>query len=111
MSKKPVAWMKIYAPSGIYVASCNDPAAAAALMSFYGDGAEIRNGHAKRNVVWKEGAELQRAGESYDYVSALIHDRTTTADPVVDEEQARRVESGLEQSRATAREMLSRKTS
>jgi len=45
MSKKPVAWMKVYDPAGNYVASCVAAEAGAALMAMYGDGAEIRNGH------------------------------------------------------------------
>jgi hypothetical protein len=110
MQKKPVAWMKIYSPSGNYVAACNDAAAAASLMAFYGDGAEIRNGHAKRNVVWREGSESQRAAESYDFVETVIRNRV---EPITlntfDAEQARRVDSGLEQARATVRAMLSRK--
>ena len=58
----PVAWMKIYDPEGNFQASCVDIAAAAALMGFYGNGAEIRNGHAKKHAVWREGSETQTAG-------------------------------------------------
>jgi hypothetical protein len=71
----PIAWMKIYDSSGGYVGSCVDLGAAAALMSFLGDGAEIRNGHAKKNAIWREGQESQSAGESYDLVVLTIHDR------------------------------------
>lgn len=92
MSLKPVAWMKIYTPAGHYVASCNDESAAAALMAFYGDGAEIRNGHAKKNAIWREGSESQAAGESYDFVVNTIHERTRPIDPVIDHDQDRRVE-------------------
>lgn len=76
MAAKPVAWMKIYTPCGRYIASCNDAAAAAVLMAFYGNGAEIRNGHATKNAIWREGKESQSAAESYDFVTNVIYDRT-----------------------------------
>lgn len=100
MVKKPIAWMKIYTQSGGYVASCNDYAAAAALMAFYGDGAEIRNGHAKKNVVWREGSEDQPAGESYDYVASVLQKRTTASGTRLTEDQQKHEEhalAGLEQ--------------
>jgi len=108
MSLKPVAWMKVYTPAGHYVASCNDESAAAVLMAFYGDGAEIRNGHAKKNAIWREGNESQAAGESYDFVVSTIHERTRSIEPVIDHDQDRRVEEGLEQSRAAVRAVLAK---
>ncbi|WP_147464684.1 hypothetical protein [Pseudomonas cannabina] len=109
MSKKPVAWMKVYDPAGNYVASCVAAEAGAALMSLYGKGAEIRNGHSKKNAVWREGFEEQLAGESYDFVALIVADRTTTKDqPLSEEEQRRydRAQEGLEQARATVRRVL-----
>lgn len=111
MAKKPVAWMKIYTPSGDYVASCNDYAAAAVLVAFYGDGAEIRNGHAKKNAIWREGCEEQPAGESYDYVASILQQRTTESDTGLTENQQKQEEhaqAGLEQARNYARSVLAR---
>lgn len=67
--------LKVYSPSGEYVASCKHAEDAAALVSLYGDGATIRVGH--RRTVWTEGAELQSAAESYDYVALVVGSRTT----------------------------------
>lgn len=109
MSKKPVAWMKIYDPAGNYVASCVAAEAGAALMAMYGDGAEIRNGHSKKNAIWREGFEAQPAGESYDFVSLVVADRTTAKDVPLSAEEQRRSDSaqaGLEQARETVRRML-----
>ena len=109
MSKKPVAWMKIYDPAGNYVASCVAAEAGAALMAMYGEGAEIRNGHSKRNDIWREGFEAQPAGESYDFVALVVADCTTAKDVALTEEEQRRSDSaqaGLEQARATVRRML-----
>lgn len=75
MAKKPVAWIKIYNPSGEYRASCVDYTDAAALCALYGDGAEARNGHAKKNAIWREGEEAQSAGESYDFAARIIMER------------------------------------
>lgn len=107
MALKPVAWMKIYTPGGNYAASCNDEGAAAALMAFYGDGAEIRNGHSKKNVIWREGSEQQPAGESYDFVTYVISERMTPIEPATDPEQDKRVQAGLDQTKATVLAMLS----
>lgn len=73
----PVAWIKVYDVSGNFLASCVDAGSAAAVVSLAGDGATIRNGHAKKNVIWAEGSEAQPAAESYDFVALTIHDRTT----------------------------------
>lgn len=73
----PIAWMKVYDACGNYLASCVEPEGAAALVALSGEGATIRNGHAKKNAVWVEGSEAQTAAESYDFVAITIHDRTT----------------------------------
>ncbi|WP_321935316.1 hypothetical protein [Paraburkholderia sp. J8-2] len=108
MSKLPVAWMKVYDPAGQYVGSCVDPAAGAALMAFYGPGAQIRNGHAKKNAIWREGFEARPAAESYDYVAATIHRRAASSSDTQcgDASAAARVEAGVEQARAFARTVL-----
>jgi hypothetical protein len=58
---------KVYDAQGNYQAACKEPEAAGVLVSFYGDGATIRDGHAR--VVWREGSEDQPASESYDHVA------------------------------------------
>jgi hypothetical protein len=74
---KPVAWIKIYSPRGDYVAACVHAEDAACLCALYGDGAQARNGHAKKHVIWDEGSESQSAGESYDYAAQLMNYRVT----------------------------------
>lgn len=65
---------KIYDSAGIYQAACKEPEAAACLVSFYGNGATIRDGHAF--VVWVEGLEIDGkdgiAAESYDTTAETI---------------------------------------
>lgn len=74
-----IRWLMIYARSGDCVASCSDTAGAAALAAFYGPGTEIRNGHAKKRVVWNEGEEEQPAAESYDFVADVIAERVASS--------------------------------
>ncbi len=67
---------KLYSPAGAYVAAFKWAEDAAVLCSVYGDGATIRDGHLKRNVVFTQGANADGdAGESYDSAAALIHER------------------------------------
>ena len=67
---------KVYNASGEYVAATKFAEDAAALLAgCYGDGATIRDGHRKRDVVWAEGEESQPAGESYDYVAEVVYAR------------------------------------
>lgn len=58
---------KIYDADGTYQAAVKELEAGAALVAFYGDGAELRYDHSF--VLWKEGAEIQAAAESYDVVA------------------------------------------
>lgn len=46
---------KIYDAEGVYQAACKEPEAAACLVSFYGNGATIRDGHAF--IAWTEGRD------------------------------------------------------
>jgi len=64
---------KVYNPSKEYVAACKHVEDAAALVALYGDGATIRSGHT--TIVWTEGQETQPAGESFDFVAELAHQR------------------------------------
>lgn len=77
MAGSPI--LKVYTAEGEYVAACWHAEDAAALVAIYGDGATIRRGHLKRDVVWTEGAEDTRAGESYDLVAATVNGRISRA--------------------------------
>lgn len=69
---------KVFNPSGEYVASCKHPEDAGMIVSGYGKGATIRDGHT--HVVWREGAEEQPAGESYDNVQVVCNARGRTGE-------------------------------
>lgn len=74
----PVAWIKVYGPSGDFRASCVLEDDAAVLCAVLGAGSEARNGHAKKNVIWREGHEDQSAAESYDHAANVMRERTAT---------------------------------
>ena len=59
---------KVYTAGGEYVAACKFPEDAAAICAAYGEGATIRDGHAR--VVFTNGAEAD-AGDSYDAVARV----------------------------------------
>jgi len=63
---------KVYDSSGMYRAACHEPEAAACLVSFFGDGATIRDGHQKK--LWVEGVD-GCAGESFDRVAQIVIER------------------------------------
>lgn len=74
MSASPA--FKIYTKSGEYIAACKHAEDAAAIVALNGDGATIRYGHAKRDIVWTEGeAGDGAAAESYDHVAEVAHQR------------------------------------
>ena len=60
---------KVYDYQGYYQAACKEIEAAACLVSFYGSGAVIKNGHSK--IVWIEGTD-GLASQSYDAVAAAV---------------------------------------
>ena len=62
---------KVYDPAGVYQAACKDIAAAACLVSFYGQESTIRWGH--HRTVWTEGKD-GIAAESYDATHDHIFD-------------------------------------
>jgi hypothetical protein len=62
---------KIYDHTGTYQAACKEIEAAAAVVSFYGEGSTIREGHGQRDIVRREGEE-GLAGESYDFVATYV---------------------------------------
>ena len=69
MASSPM-W-KIYDSEGIYQAACKEPEAAACLVSFYGERATIRYGHAF--IAWTEGRE-GIAADSYDQTAQALLD-------------------------------------
>ena len=64
---------KVFNREGEYQGSVKDVVLAAVLVSFLGDGAQIRDGH--KSVVWQEGREDQSAGENYDYTQGVVFAR------------------------------------
>lgn len=64
---------KVYSRDGVYLASFVDAADAACFIAALGTGATLRAGH--RHIVWREGAETQPAGESYDHVATVADER------------------------------------
>lgn len=67
--------LKVYNPSGEYVAACKYGEDAAQIVSSYGDGATVRDGHNKKSTVWTEGSEDFSAGESFDSAALLMIQR------------------------------------
>jgi len=63
--------IKVYTQSNVYVAACRHPEEAACLAAMLGDGATLRDGHAKRDTFWTEGPAT-RAGDSYDRVADAL---------------------------------------
>lgn len=65
-------WWKVYDAMGKYRAACDEPESAAALVTFFGDGATVRANHDRGSILWTEGAEQQPAAENYDYAGETI---------------------------------------
>ena len=65
---------KIYDSHGKYQAAVKELEAAACLVSFYGPGASVREGHRQRDVLWVE-TEQSPADESYDETAAYMQRR------------------------------------
>lgn len=65
---------KVFNPSGEYVASVKYLEDGAAIVAAYGAGAELRSGHAPRNVIFREpelGDDGVAAAYSYDAAAEL----------------------------------------
>ena len=73
MSSSPQ--FKVYDSENNYMAACKDIFSAAVLVAFYGDGATIRHGHSTRDIVWREGGEIQSAADSYDFTDEVVSKR------------------------------------
>lgn len=63
----------------IYVAACKEPGAACVVASFYGPGAEVRDGHAARHVVWSVDRDDPTDSTSHDERRQLIFERALRA--------------------------------
>ena len=68
---------KVYTANGEYEAACKSVKAAAAVVTFLGEGATIRAGHRKRDIVWTEGEGPNCDGPSRlsDRVIHVVEDR------------------------------------
>ena len=62
---------KVFSAGNEYVASIKYPADAAAFVSIQGEGATVRNGHAKKNIIWTEGKD-GHAFDSYDHAAEVM---------------------------------------
>lgn len=67
--------LKVFDPAGEYVASCKRYEDAACLAGMYGEGAEIRFGHSKKETIWREGFEEFSAADSYDRAARVMSAR------------------------------------
>ncbi len=65
---------KLFNPGGEYLGSLKYVEDAAAMVAILGDGATVRNGHAKRDTIYTQGADGD-AGESYDVAGELMRSR------------------------------------
>ena len=105
--KIPVAFLKIYNSAGDYVAACVDYTEAAVLVAFLGEGAQVRNGHAKKNAIWRESSEEQSASQSYDFAAKTMSERITPKDNGVPNQAAcDAAQQGVEQARDYVRRVL-----
>ena len=86
MASSPM-W-KVYNARKEYRAACKGVEEAAVLVAFLGNGSTIRAEHTL--VLWTEGAEVQPAAESYDYVADVVHLRLAVHRKAVAEKQATR---------------------
>ena len=66
---------KIFNPAGDYIGCLKHLEDAAALVAILGHGAEVRDGHNKRNRLWMEGNEVFSAGNSYDGAAKIMVER------------------------------------
>lgn len=64
--------IKVFDAYGQYQASTHDYAAAAVMMGLYGEGATVRLGHSKKDIVWIEGANGE-AARNFDLVGEAIN--------------------------------------
>lgn len=65
---------KVFDSSGVYQAACHEIEAASVVVTLYGEGATIRDGHAKKDTVWTEGLD-GCASDNYDHTGETVRDR------------------------------------
>jgi len=87
---------KIFNPAGEYVAATKFAEDAAAVVGLYGDGAQIRLGHAKRYTVWTDGVDGS-AGDSYDACAEVLIRRKEELRREVEARQAARWKSNTDE--------------
>lgn len=66
---------KLFDASGAYVGAAKDSHTAAQFVAALGDGASVRDGHAKKRTLWTEGREQTTAFESFDAAAAEMERR------------------------------------
>ena len=66
---------KVYSSANEYIGSIKYLEDAAAFVSMRGEGATVRNGHAKKNIIWTEGREKFGAYDSYDGAAEIMRER------------------------------------
>lgn len=71
MSRTP--HFKVYTRDGEYIGALKDATDAACMVALRGEGATVRYDH--KHIVWREGAEDDWAGNSYDHAAGVIHER------------------------------------
>ena len=67
--------LKVFNPSGEYIAACKFYEDAAALAALNGNGSSVRLGHSKKDTLWMEGSERISAAESYDEAAQIMRER------------------------------------
>lgn len=75
--------IKVFDAQGQYQASTHDYAAAACLMGLYGEGATVRLGHSKRDVIWTESKDGSVA-ENFDLLAEVIEAHDAKARAYID---------------------------
>jgi hypothetical protein len=58
-----------------YEGSTKDPDRAAMLVACLGEGSDVRDGHRKKDIIWREGSEAFSAAESYDGAADVMTER------------------------------------
>lgn len=66
---------KIYTSENEYIGCCKYLEDAALFVCSLGAGATVRDGHAKRHIIWTEGAEDFSAIDSYDGAAEIMRKR------------------------------------
>jgi hypothetical protein len=84
--------LEIFSAEGEYVASVKYFDDAACLISFYGDGAQVRSGHGKKEILWTEGSESFPAGDNYNGAVDIMASRLPNMEKAKMQMQNRKLE-------------------